>query len=330
MNSLSPTVDRKERKWKVFSVLTMSILITTIAVLLAYPLPNQTMQVLQVSAPEILQTAYGAGSLTNVFAMPAENIFSTKTYYTIAFTTATTGSLKLIEITFPTGFNVGSAKLIQAQNIGGGVLSVSGQTLKYTVSTPISVAAPKAIKIMIGDISNPAFGVNLPPNQVSITTKEISGANQIIIDGPTKSALFTLIQVSSPMVGANAVDSSKIKDGQVTLADLATNAVNSAKIADGSIARVDVSTAFIKRVTLPDANDSVLGHWNPDGEVGNGLFFDPDAKDGTIILVDLDNESNTQNDCHADYRDFSEFVNIQIVCAASINDGATLNYVLIN
>ncbi len=108
--------------------------------------------------------------------------------------------------------------------------------------------------IMIANIINSA----LPSNQVSVVTKDNS-INSAIIDGPTNS-LFNLIRVTNSMIGTSAVtnpsiapdaiESSKIKNGQIGLADLASNSVDGSKIVDGSVAKTDVSTSFIKKVTL--------------------------------------------------------------------------------
>ena len=111
--------NKKRTKWKILSFSLIGILIgsaTTATIFLQIPqqLLNGSVAGHQaVNAPSLVNTAYGAGALTNVFALPADNLFSTKTYYTIAFTTATAGAIKDIEITFPAGFNLASARLLQ-------------------------------------------------------------------------------------------------------------------------------------------------------------------------------------------------------------------------
>jgi hypothetical protein len=287
-NTLPTKEEKKNTKWKFLSFLTIGILMTATAVL-AFQVPQQIMQVQQVNAPPIVQKAYGAGVLANVFALPADNLFSTKTYYTIAFTTATTGSINVIEMMFPAGFNVASAKLLEVQGIGAGSLSVSGQTVTYTISSAVSVPAQRAIKISIADITNSA----ITSNQVAVTTKALSGPNIVIVDGPTNSAIFTLIQVSNPMItngavsntkiGANAIDTTKIIDGQVTVADMAANSVDASKITDGSIGKADVSTTFVKKVTvLPRTYGGAYG-WITD--TTRQTFIIPDSQVTTTSLV---------------------------------------------
>lgn len=287
-----------------------------------------------VNAPPLVNAAYGAGVLTNVFALPADNLFSTKTYYTIAFTTATAGAIRDVEMTFPAGFNVASAKLLEVQGIGAGSLSVSGQVVKYTVSSPVSIPASRAIKISIADVINSAT----TSNQVSVTTKAISGVNIVVVDGPTNSAPFTLVQVSNAMIGANtitapkltanSVDNTKIQDGQVTVADLAANSVDANKIKDGTIGNAEVSTAFIKKVTIPDQNDGGTG-WDPDSIRKVFEISDPDVKDSSVISITLYGDFS-YSDCLS-YRYYDRILNIIVIeCNRAPPGDTTLNYVLIN
>src|SRR5438093_285757 len=133
-------------KWKYLSIALIGILATSL--LAAFQLPQQLQDTLfaeQVNAPYGLPSAYGAGALTNVFALPSNNLFKGTGYYNVGFTTATTGTIKTIEITYPVGFNVAGAKLIQSQGTGAGSISVIGQVVKYTITTPVSVTAPKGM-----------------------------------------------------------------------------------------------------------------------------------------------------------------------------------------
>jgi hypothetical protein len=343
MSSTNSIFSNKEKtKWKILSFSLIGILIASItATAMLFHIAPQTMtgpltgQQL-VDAPPLVNEAYGAGVLTNVFALPADNIFSTKTYYTIAFTTATSGAIRDIEMTFPAGFNVASAKLLEVQGIGAGSLSVLGQVVKYTVSSAASVPAQRAIKISLADITNSAT----TSNQVAVTTKAFSGPNIVIIDGPTNSAVFTLIQVSNPMIGANtitapkltanSIDNTKILDGQVTVADLAANSVDANKVRDGSIGKAEVSTAFIKKVTIQDQN--TYGGWNPDNSAYTFHIADTEVRDGSVISVTLfpndasihcDGYPNFGGDGHANGIIFIE-------CNNPPQEGYTLSYTMTN
>jgi hypothetical protein len=340
----------KERpKWKILSFSLIGILIgstTTIGISVFFQTPQQLLNSnnspvtgqQEVNAPSLVNAAYGAGVLTNVFALPADNLFSAKTYYTIAFTTATTGAIRDIEMTFPVGFNVASAKLLQVLSIGTGSLSVSGQVVKYTVSSPVSIPASTAIKISIADITNAAT----TSNQVAVTTKAVSGPNVVILDGPTNSATFTLIQVSNavlasnavtaPKIAANSVDNTKIQDGQVTVADLAANSVDASKIRDGTIGKAEVSTAFIKKVTIPDENTGNILGWNPDGRTSTFNIIDTEVRDGSVISVTMfPNIASIQcNGYPAPGQDGHAMGRIFIECNDTPREGYGLSYTMTN
>src|SRR3989454_6181294 len=152
----SSAMSISSQRWKLLSITLVGIL-TTSMLSIAFQLPQQLQDTLfaeQINAPYGLPSAYGAGALTNVFALPSNNVFKGTGYYNIGFTTATTGTIKTIEITFPAGFNVAGAKLLLTQGTGAGSLSVSGQTVKYTIATPVSVPASKSMTIMIASIVN--------------------------------------------------------------------------------------------------------------------------------------------------------------------------------
>ena len=189
-------------KWKYLSIALIGVLATSM-LSVAFQLPQLVQETIG------LQPAYGAGAMTNVFVMPSDNVFRSESYYVVAFTTATTGTLKTITMTFPSGFVLTNAKLIEVQNIGAGSIGISGQTITYTVNSAVSVPAGTAIKIMIGKIVNAAT----TSNTVAVTTKNATPAT---IDGPTNSATFTLIQVTNSMIGTSAVSNSKIQSGAVT------------------------------------------------------------------------------------------------------------------
>lgn len=278
----------------------------TIGILIGFTI-GFVLQLQQSNSRLMTPSAYGAGSLTNVFALPSINIFYTKSYYTIAFTTATTATIKTVEI--PPGFNIGSAKLIEAQGIGSGSLSVSRQILIYTVSTPVSVPPPRTIKIMISDVSNAA----ITSNQVSVVTKDIS-INAVVIDGPTSSAPFTLTQVTNPMIGLNAVGGSKI--------------------VDGSVGKTDVSTAFVKKVTL-SYSPAVLGGygWDP----GNPStpdkfrFVIPDSQvtENSILEISVVGGVTLYHNCWVSGT-FTGYFSVTCARSEILSHDTKLNYVIIN
>lgn len=325
-------------RWKFLSLFSIGVLIASI-IAFAFEVPKQMIQstlfVVQQtinSPPTIIPTAYGAGTLTNVFALPTDNIFSSRSYYTIAFTTATTGTIKTIEMAFPVGFNVASAKLVQVKNIAAGSLSVSGQVVKYTVATPVSVTAPKAIQIMIADITNAAA---TPSNRVSVTTSDNSLPNAVVLDGPTNSATFTLIQVSSsmiatnsvtsPKIAGNSIDSVQIQNGQVKLPDIAADSIDGSKIVDSAITRAEVAPGFVKKVSLSDC-DSCTDGWIPDGT--KSVFYKiVDSQVLSTSVVILTPNGFGPDLCTAFIINAGSF---NVACKDSVPNGVTLNYVVIN
>jgi hypothetical protein len=141
---------------------------------------------------QILKPAMAAGSLTSVTVIPTNNIVNTRTTYDIFFKTATTGTIKIIHMTFPSGFDVSAAtKPIETTGIGSGSLSApSSTTLIYTVSNPVSVPAGTTIRLEIGRVVNSNTAGNF---RVSIATENTIPT---IIDGPTKSFSFPIKPVT--------------------------------------------------------------------------------------------------------------------------------------
>jgi hypothetical protein len=154
--------------------------------------------------------AMAAGVLTNIFAIPTNNIVNTKTTYDIIFTTGTAGSIKTIDIMFPPGFNILSPKLIERSTIGSGILSVGTGSLIYTVISPVSIPAGSVIRLEVGNVISPG---TLGSFTLTLTTKDSAGNT---IDGPTKSSTFSLKQIGTSDIANNAITTPKIATGAVT------------------------------------------------------------------------------------------------------------------
>ncbi len=96
-----------------------------------------------------------------------------KAFYDIVFVTTTPGSIKKIQVTFPAGTGVPfSASFNEAEGIGPGTVSKSGQTLTYAVTNAVNVPAGTKIRLEFANIVNP-----IAPNhsyKVTVTTRSSS------------------------------------------------------------------------------------------------------------------------------------------------------------
>jgi len=238
-----------------------------------------------------IKPAMAAGILTSVNVVPSSNIVTTRSTYNIFFTTATTGSIKTVEMNFGSDFNIASAtRLIERSGIGGGTLSVSGSILKYTVSSPVSISSGTAIRLEIGRIIANTVGGSL---KITITTKNSLGN---IIDGPTISTGFPIY-------------------------DIGTNA-----IADNSITGDDVSPSFMVRKTLYDDDAGHAHGWDPNGITKSFTIFDSDisgASDSEFISVMIRYANLAY--CTSSPGDTGLFV---VHCNSAPVDSAVLDYVI--
>jgi hypothetical protein len=181
-----------------------------------------------------------AASLSGVSVIPTSNIVNERATYDFFFTTKTTGTIKTVVIDFPLGFTLDIAKLVERSGIGSGSLSAQGQSLVYTVKSPVRVSANTEIRLEIGKII-----ATLPSTSftVSIRTSNM-GSSGGTIDGPTDSGVFTIKSIGTNHILDNAVSSADIKDNSIT----------------GS----DISSDLMIRRTLNDDNAGHAHGWNPD------------------------------------------------------------------
>jgi hypothetical protein len=200
-------------------------------------------------------TTQGALSLTR--AAQTSNFVLSKGYYDISFRTATAGTIKTITMDFPSDTFVGSAGVVEVVGIGPGTLAASaGGVLTYTVTNAVNVPALTNIRIQISNINNPT--TPSASYAVSITTRNAANA---IIDGPTNTFAYNIVQVGN--------------------AQIAPGAVTTSKIATGAVGKTDVAESFMKKVTvLDDAAGNAVG-WNPDGST-----VDFDISESVAVGVD--------------------------------------------
>ncbi len=110
-------------------------------------------------------------ALSSLSARPTNNIVNTNSFYDVVFLTGTAGAIKTIQVTFPAGTTIPSSSFFnEAEGIGPGTVSKSGQTLTYTVTNAVNVPAGTKIRLEFSNINNP---LNPSSNyKVTVTTRK--------------------------------------------------------------------------------------------------------------------------------------------------------------
>ena len=252
------------------------------------------------SSLQLVKEAEAAG-LTNVSVVPASNIINERATYDIFLETATTGTIKTIEMTFPPSFDLTAAtRYIERSGIGSGSLSSSGSTLKYTVNSPESVPAGTNIRLEIAKIVAGAEG----SFTVSIKTSKTGSSGTL--DGPTDSGVFTIKSIGTNDILDNKVSSSDIKDNSIT----------------GS----DISTALMIQKTLHDDTVGNTRGWNPDGSKKAFAIADPDISSApNSQFVSMMVRSENAVFCSAAGADTGLFV---VYCNSAPQNSADINYII--
>jgi hypothetical protein len=154
-----------------------------------------------------------ASTLSSESALASTDIVnSISTTYEILFTTTTTDTIAKVLVIFPSGFGLSNMKTLEVSGIGSlSSTSISGQTVTFTLSSPVSISAGTKIRIEVGNIKNP---INAAGNyQVSVTTKR---SDDSTIDGPTSSSAFSIRKIGSATISDNSISTNMIRNGTVT------------------------------------------------------------------------------------------------------------------
>lgn len=283
-------------------------------------------------------------ALSSLTARPTNNIVNTNSFYDVVFVTGTSGAIKRIQVTFPAGTTVPTgASFNEAEGIGPGTVSKSGQTLTYTVTNAVNVPAGTKIRLEFANINNP-----LSPSanyKVTVTTRNAANTP---IDGPTQSAAYTVKQIGPNVIANNAVTNAKIADFAVTTSKLGTlsvsgsklqtgsvstskiesGAITTPKIADNSITSIKPAESFMKRVGVVD---DLPGHgvgWNPNDFTTAFEITEPLASGfGASAIVNVVSPSSVDILCAAG-RVFNGIIGV--ICATAPPEGSILDYTVIN
>jgi hypothetical protein len=150
-----------------------------------------------------------AATLSGVLALPSSNMKNERATYDFIFGTKTTGTIKTIVIDFPSSFKIDLTKIIERSGIGSGSLSVQGQSLVYTVSSPVSVPSGTTIRLELARIIATASGNSFTVNVRTLNT--VGGT----IDGPTASGTFTIKSLTGDDVSTGFMIRKTLKDDTV-------------------------------------------------------------------------------------------------------------------
>jgi hypothetical protein len=231
---------------------------------------------LTVSQDEDFSTQ-AALSLTR--ASQTNNFVASKAYYDISFRTATAGAIKTIAMAFPTGTSVGSALVVEAAGIGPGIVSASaGEVLTYTLTNAVNVPANTIIRIQMSNINNQAT----PSNSLTVSITTRNAANGVI-DGPTPTSAFNMVQLGNAQIAPGAVTTTKIATGAVTSGDVADNAIGANKI----------SSSFMRAMELFDGQNG----WEPDGVTTEFDIIDTSLTDNSLVFVNVQEGSTNEAIC---------------------------------
>jgi hypothetical protein len=170
-------------------------------------------------------------ALSSVSARPTNNIVNTNSFYDVVFVTATAGAIKTIQVTFPAGTTIASSAFFnEAEGIGPGTASKTGQTITYTVNNAVNVPAGTKIRLEFANINNPLnAGASY---KVTVTTRNAANTP---IDGPTPSTAYTMKQIGANVIADNAITNPKIADLSVSNSKLDPGSVSNSKLATSSV-----------------------------------------------------------------------------------------------
>ncbi|HET9076766.1 MAG TPA: hypothetical protein VFN68_07530 [Acidimicrobiales bacterium] len=111
-----------------------------------------------------------AATMTNAsWSVSNNQVGATGVQYTYNFTTATATTIDSITETVPTG-TAGAPSVVQTVGIGAGTIALSGTTLTYTVTTPVSVAAGIPIELAVGGLTNTTTAGSYTSTVTTLTT----------------------------------------------------------------------------------------------------------------------------------------------------------------
>jgi hypothetical protein len=111
---------------------------------------------------------------------------ATAVTYSFSFKTATTGTIKSVTMTVPSG-TAGTAAVGTVYGLGAGTVSLAGTTITYTVSSAVSVAANIPVYISVTGLTNTSTAgsyTSTVTTRTSVPATIDSGTSQSVTFGP--------------------------------------------------------------------------------------------------------------------------------------------------
>ncbi len=111
--------------------------------------------VVAASAAALTATTASAATLTKMsWSVSNNQVGAAGVTYAYSFTTATAGTIKTLTFAVSGSGLAGTPTITRAYGIGAGTVSRSGQTITYTVTSAVSVAAGIPIYVELGGLAN--------------------------------------------------------------------------------------------------------------------------------------------------------------------------------
>ncbi|MDP9233566.1 MAG: hypothetical protein M3P01_03330 [Actinomycetota bacterium] len=135
----------------------------------------------------VVPVAANAAALTTVnWSVSNNQVSATGVSYSYTFKTATTGVIKTITFAVSGAGLLGAPAIARSYGIGAGTVARAGQTITYTVTSGVSVAAGIPIYVEFSGLTNTSTAASYT---TSISTNTAVPA---VIDGPTASNAVTM------------------------------------------------------------------------------------------------------------------------------------------
>ena len=178
-------------------------------------------------------------ALSAVQAYPTNDLVNSRAWYQVIFRTGTTATIRQVDVTFPQGTNIANGQLVERSGLGGGTYTRSGQTITYTIASPVSVPTNTVLRLEFDNILNPSTAAS--NIAVIVTTKDTVG--NTIESGNSFGYIIKQIGtgeiadggITTPKIALDAVTTSRIKDLQVTQSKIGIGAVGTDRLATDAV-----------------------------------------------------------------------------------------------